>query len=54
MVVNRKIEKLVGKFLLCLKPKHGGLVPASELGEHVPSETRDIILQFAQATPRND
>jgi hypothetical protein len=38
---------------LSLRAKRGNLMPTSEIAELVPSETRNLMLQFASATPRN-
>ena len=38
---------------LSLRAKRGNLMPTSEIAELVPSETRNLMLQFVSAMPRN-
>ena len=45
---------VIAPFLWSLRVKRGNPGGVREIAELVPSETRNLMLQFASATPRND
>jgi hypothetical protein len=47
-----RLFSVIATFLLSLRAE-GVAIPGKKIAELVPSETRNLMLQFASATPRN-